>query len=159
MAKQLEPSWPVYKPWQEVDPENNIEWEPKENDKYTDASGGAKEGPTPVANLAAIIGLAKLFFYILPLSLFTYVADATMKYAYHDWVVPKDCLDCDGNTTSCPILSPITVGEGEALSPIARHCVDKSPVSPNVTCNFIVAWLSIVILAEAYAGGNKNQFI
>ena len=34
MAKELEPSRPVHKPWQEVDPENNIQWEPKESDKY-----------------------------------------------------------------------------------------------------------------------------
>ena len=60
MAKQLEPSRPVHKPWQEVDPENNIQWEPKESDKYTGTSGGAKEGPTPGANLAAIIGLTKI---------------------------------------------------------------------------------------------------
>jgi hypothetical protein len=159
MTKQLEPSRPVHKPWQEFDPENDIHWEPKESDKYTGASGGAKEGPTLGADVAAVIGLSQLFFYILPLPLFTYVADATKKYAYHDWVVPKDRLDRDGNTTVRPILSPITVGEGETLPPIARHRPDKSPVSPSITCYFILAWLSIVILAGAYAGGNNNRFI
>jgi hypothetical protein len=154
MAKQPEPSCHVHKPWQEVDPENNIQWEPKESDKYNGASGGAKEGPTLDAVLAAIIGLIKLFFYMLRLSLLTDVADTTKKYAYHDWVVPKDRLDRDWNTTLHPILSPITVGEGEAPPPIARHCADKSPVSRNVTCYFIIAWLSIVILDGAYAGGN-----
>jgi hypothetical protein len=140
----------------EVDPENNIQWGLKRVTS-TLVQAVVQKKPTPGAGLAAIIGLTKLFFYILLLSLFAYVADAK-KYAYHDWVVPKDRLDHDGNTL-CPILSSIIVGEGEALPPIARNCTDKSPVSPNVTCYFIVAWLSFVILAGAYAGGNNNQFI
>ena len=100
-----------------------------------------------------------LLQFVLVVFTFFRVADTTKKYAYHDWIVPKDRLDRDSNITSRPILSPITVGEGEALPPIARHRADKSPVSPNVTCYFINAWLSIVILAGAYAGGNNNQLI
>ena len=95
------------------DSENNIQCEPLERNKCTSASGGAKLGPLSRAKAAGVIGLLKLFFYILCLLQFQYIAEYTSKYAYNDWVASNGMIDCNGNTTKYPILTPTTVKVGE----------------------------------------------
>jgi hypothetical protein len=69
MAKELKPFQPVHEPQQEVNPENGIQLEPNKSDKYTGASHGAKLGSSSGAKAAGVIGIVKLFFYILQLAL------------------------------------------------------------------------------------------
>jgi hypothetical protein len=159
MKKGLEPTRPVHEPWEEVDLDNNVEWEPPSTDRYTGALGGGVCGPTNDAQAAGIIGLAALFFFIYPLTLFKWIADCTKQYAYTDWVVPAPRKDRDGNTTSRPILSPVFVSEGQSPPRNARHRADKSPVKPDITPNYIIAWIAICILAGAFAGGKNNRGI
>ena len=46
LATGLEPTRPVHEPWEEVDLDNKVEWEPPPDDKYTGELGGGVCGPT-----------------------------------------------------------------------------------------------------------------
>ena len=62
MAKKVEPSRHVHKPWAEQTTDCNIEWRPKERDSYTGPHGDGMCGPTSGTSEAALGGLASLFF-------------------------------------------------------------------------------------------------
>jgi hypothetical protein len=69
MAKGLELTHPVHEPWEEVDLDNNVEWEPPPDDTYTGALDGGVCDPTNDAQATGTIGLVALFFFIYPITL------------------------------------------------------------------------------------------
>ena len=155
--RRMEPSRPVHGDWIELTPDNDhIKWQPTWNDNYLGPQGGPKAGPTRyIVNLATSnASLADIFFGIMPISTFDYVQDMTEKYCYHDYVVEKDQLDCDGNVKKKKML----VG-CDADTPGARHHVSSSSNnnwSYPITTGFVLAWFAMLILQGAHFGTNKR---
>ena len=159
MVQALEPSRPVHDHWQEIDPENDITWEPRSGDTFTGASGGANVGPTSGAENAAMMELIHLFLFIMKLHLFEYMAVRSNHYAYEEWVVTKDRKDKDRNVSKCPILSPEFLNEGETPPANARHRADNAWTKFRFTANYQIAWIGIAILVGAYSDGMNNRCI
>ena len=81
MAKELEPTHPVHKPWHKIDLENNITWKPWSGDRYTGANnGGPDVGPTSGAEATGMRRLIHLWFFILNFSFFEYIAKCSHRY-------------------------------------------------------------------------------
>jgi hypothetical protein len=104
--KKMEPLCEVHLPWKEVTKENDIEWEPRDQDMYGSAGGGPKCGTSnyiqTVAWNASI--LADIFISIIPMTVFVKIATPTNKYCYKDWVIPKTVKDSYNNKKSIKFL-------------------------------------------------------
>ena len=87
----MEPIRPVHAPWVELTADNNNQWEPDRQDRYTGSSGSGYAGPSSAMQEVArkADSLCAIFLFILPLSFFSKVAQLTNKYCYEDWVVDR----------------------------------------------------------------------
>jgi len=70
--KTMEPLRPVHSPWLEQTADQNVEWQPSFNDKYTGPNGGPPAGPSSSMRSAAKAAktLADIFLFIVLLTFF-----------------------------------------------------------------------------------------
>ena len=103
----MEPLREIHNPWIEVTNEDDSTWKPSECDLYTGAEGGGKPGPSQkmIDTAKKSTALSNIFFAIVPLSFFSYVAVQTDKYCYKDWVVETIGKDQDGNVKTKPVYA------------------------------------------------------
>ena len=64
--KWMKPICPINEPWVELSEDNDVHWEPQQNDKYTGPNGGPKAGPTQyiLYNAHRWMPLTNVFFDI-----------------------------------------------------------------------------------------------
>ena len=150
--KKMEPAIEVHKPWIEQTKDSNIEWQPREEDKYTGASGGGLMGPTESVRRVARRAkyLSCMFLHILPMSFFLKVAEMTNKYAYTDRVVEKIVTDRDGKAKKRPMLVEVTDDSLES-----RCRAEKEKYKFRATPGFVMCWIAILILQGALFGTHK----
>ena len=89
--KEQEPLCSVHNPWVEINKENNIEWEPTEEDSYTGSVGEGTAGPLSAMQqvVKSAYSLAVIFLFIVHVTFFDQVVVYINKYCYDDWVVKK----------------------------------------------------------------------
>ena len=161
MRKNMEPTRPVHRPWQEIDGSKDVTWTPSRNDSYDGPSGGPNAGPSLKMKSVAHNhkSLCDLFLVIIPLSFFIKVAEYTTKYCYKDWVVEKLRPGRDNNTTKKKYFKDVPATEGGVKTPGRRHRADQNHSKNKqyiVTAGYVICWIAILILQGAHFGSNKR---
>ena len=118
----MEPLHEVHDSWFELNPEDDFNLIPASEDDYNGASSGGVCGPSNAMTQVTLAGsLVSLFLFICPITLLEYIAERTKAYAYDDWVVIDDHMDCDGRPTKCRIIGPMFTSIVESLPEESQH--------------------------------------
>jgi len=141
--KQMEPIRPVHKPWVEIDENNNVTWEPDEDDTYTSTTCGPNTGPSSAMMevVRTTTLLESVCLFIVPEKFFTQVAKWTKKFYYQDWDVERYGTDRDRGTKKRRHFVEVPAFEGSVLYPGRRHRADKERKKYNITAGFVMCWV------------------
>ncbi len=78
----------------------------------------------------------------------------TKHYAYHEWVVPQERNDRNGNKSTKPFLVPIFPKAREPLPSDACHPAKETY---DITPSYVLAWIGIIIICGAHYCDCRNQ--
>jgi hypothetical protein len=162
MLKKQEPLRPVHAPWFELVEGDDFNHTVGHFDRYTGPSGGGDGGPSSsVMQVARRGDLASMFMQVLSTDTIQYIAKRTDVYAKREWVVPVSRRDRDGNITARPFYSAVYPNNNLNLPSNARHrwIPPKGNRDFDITDNFVLAWLGIVIYSGALFSGDNNRGI
>jgi hypothetical protein len=163
MLKKQEPLRPVHAPWFELVEGDDFNHTVGHFDRYTGPSGGGDGGPSSsVMQVARGGDLASMFLQVLSTDTIQYIAKRTDVYAKREWVVPVSRRDRDGNITARPFYSAVYPNNNNLNLPSnARHrwIPPKGNRDFDITDNFVLAWLGIVIYSGALFSGDNNRGI
>ena len=89
----------MHAPWEDINIDNDVTWEPDEADSYTGPEDGPSAGPSSkIANVTKASNLLiVIFMAIIHLAFFVKVEDMTHIYCYTYWVVKKFGRGRDGD--------------------------------------------------------------
>ena len=145
---------PVHAPWEEINIDNDVTWEPGEAESYTGPKGGPSAGlSSKIVDVAkASIFLIGICMAIISLDFFVKVANMTHIYCYKDWVVNKFGQYRDGYWNRRKHFSKIPPKKNGVNYPGRRHQADKEQRKFKITPGY-----ERCIISNAQSGGIKNK--
>ena len=118
---------PMHTPWEEINIDNDVTWEPDKADSYTGPDIGPSAGmSSKMADVAKASNLLiGIFMAIIPLAFFVKVANIIHIYCYNYWVVEKFGRGRDGDQNRKKYFSNVPTKKNGFNCPGRWHRADK----------------------------------